>query len=68
MNTAESARTVKLDDYYVILPQVQIPAVEKKYKHVKRLGEFRYDSDTTRRMSKSELARVLKAEGWIQQL
>lgn len=65
VSTAESARTVELNDYYIILPQVQIPAIEKKYKHMKRLGEFRYGSDTTRRMNKSELARVLKAEGWI---
>lgn len=65
VSIAESARTVELDDYYVILPQVKIPAIDKKYKHMKRLDEFRYGSDTTRRMSKSELAKVLKTEGWI---
>lgn len=65
VSETESTRTVEMDEYYIILPQIPIPAIEKKYKDTKRLATFRYGSDTTRRMSKSELARILKAEGWI---
>lgn len=65
VSKAESSRTVEMDEYYIILPQIPIPAVEKKYKDKKRLSAFSYGSDTTRRMEKSELASVLKTEGWI---
>lgn len=62
---AESTRTVEFGDYYVILPQISIPAVEKKYAGKKRLGEFRYASDNTKRIGKKELKKILKNEGWL---
>ena len=62
---AESVRTVEFGDYYVILPQISIPAVDKKYAGRKRLKEFRYSSDTTNRVNKKELGAILKKEGWI---
>ena len=65
ISPAESVRTVAMGNYYVILPQISIPKVERKYKGVKRLGEFRYASDTTRRMTKEEIKKVLKREGWL---
>jgi len=65
VSQAESIRTVDMGSYYVILPQIYIPEVEKKYRNMKRLDEFRYGSDTTRRMSKKELTKVLKSKGFI---
>lgn len=61
----EASRTVQIKNYYIVLPQIPIPKVESKYKNLKRLGDFRYASDTTRRMSKAELKGILKKEGWI---
>lgn len=61
----ESVRTVEIGNYYVILPQIEIPAVQKKYGKLKKLGEIRYSSDTTDRMSKKDLQKVLKTEGWL---
>lgn len=65
VSNAEAVRTVEMEDYYVILPQIFIGAVEEKYRAYKRLNEFRYASDTTRRMSKEELRDVLKEEKWL---
>ena len=62
---SESVRTVDFGDYYVILPQINIKAVEKKYKKMKRLTLFQYGSNTTVRMNKVELTNILKNEGWL---
>lgn len=61
----ESVRTVAMDNYYVILPQIEMPSVTKKYARMKRIGTLRYGSDTTERMSKNDLRLVLKKGGWI---
>lgn len=61
----EGTRTVQMGDYYIILPQIYLPAVEKKYKDMPRLGEFRFSSDTTERMSKDRLREVLRTEGGL---
>lgn len=65
VSKAESIRTVDMGSYYIILPQIYIPEVEKKYRNMKLLDEFRYGSDTTKRMSKNELTKVLKSKGFI---
>lgn len=65
ISPSESIRTVEFGDYYVILPQISIPAVEKKYAGKKTLKEFRYASDTTEQIGKKELRELLKKEGWI---
>lgn len=65
LSTSEAVRSVQYKNYYIILPQIPIPKIENKYKGYKRLGDFRYSSDTTSRMSKNELKSVLKKEGWI---
>lgn len=65
ISEAESARTIEKDDYYIILPQIEIPEVEKKYKNEKRLNSFEYSSKNTERMSKSDLLSILKQEGWV---
>lgn len=65
VSPSEGMRTVQMGNYYVILPQIKIPAVEKKYKSKKRLGKIRYSSDNTRRLKKNELRKILKKEGWF---
>lgn len=65
VSPAESFRTVVTGDYYIILPQIYLPAIEKKYKDMPRLGEFRFSSDTTDRLTKTKLKKILKNEGWI---
>ncbi|KKQ91824.1 MAG: UDP-N-acetylglucosamine 4,6-dehydratase [Candidatus Woesebacteria bacterium GW2011_GWB1_39_10] len=65
ISPAESVRTVEFGDYYVILPQISIPAVEKKYAGKKTLKEFRYASDTTEQIGKKELRSLLEKEGWV---
>ncbi len=65
VSEVEAARTVEMGEYYVILPQVSIAAVEKKYKKMKRLGNFRYTSDNTKRLSKIELKKILKNHKWL---
>jgi len=62
---SESVRTVEFGDYYIILPQIKIEAVEKKYSGMGRLKEFRYSSDTTEQLSKDQLRLILRKEGWI---
>lgn len=61
----ESIRTVEIGDYYVILPQIYLPAIEKRYKGMQRLGEFRFSSDATERLTKGKLREILKREGWL---
>ena len=62
---SESVRTVDFGDYYVILPQINIKAVEKKYKKMKRLEMFKYSSDNTKRLTKQKLKIILTKEGWL---
>jgi len=63
---AETPRTVDIGDYYVILPQIQITAIEEKYKSMnKQSKDFRYTSDVVKRLSKDELKQLLKEQGWL---
>jgi FlaA1/EpsC-like NDP-sugar epimerase len=65
VSISESVRTIEMGEYYVILPQIEIPSVTKKYKKKKRLKAFHYSSDTTKQLTKKELSRILKREGWL---
>lgn len=65
VGSAEAIRTVQMEDYYIILPQISIPAVDRKYKGMKRVGELRYTSDTAERLTKDQLRKILKAKGWL---
>lgn len=65
VSTSESIRTIEMDDYYVILPQIKIDKVEERYKNKKRMHEFEFTSLNTKRINKEELRRILKGEGWI---
>lgn len=65
VSSVEAIRTIEIGPYYVILPQIPIRAIEKKYSGKTRLEEFRYGSDTTERLSKEKLQQILKKEGFI---
>lgn len=65
ISSTESLRTVEAGDYFVILPLLKTPAVEEKYKNMMRINEFHYSSDCVKRISKEELSRILKMEGWL---
>ena len=54
-----------MGQYYIILPQIHIAAIERKYKKMRRLGEVRYSSDTTERMNKDDIKKILQKTGWI---
>lgn len=62
---AESVRTVEMDDYYIILPQINIEAVSKKYAKLKKTKPFEYSSSNTRLLSKKQLHDILLAQNWI---
>jgi UDP-N-acetylglucosamine 4,6-dehydratase/5-epimerase len=64
VSRSEAPRTVEMEDYYVILPQIEIPAVMTKYQQFNKLGEFYYGSDNTRRLDKRELREILSKEGF----
>lgn len=65
ISTSESIRTIEKNNYYVVLPQLLIPSIEKKYKKIPRLRTFRYTSDTTNRLTKTQLTKILKDQKWI---
>lgn len=65
LSVDESSRAIDMDDYYVILPQIPIDAIEKKYKKYPRMSPFLYASNTTKRISKSRLSALLHQEGWV---
>lgn len=65
ISRSESVRTVRLGKYFVILPQITIAKVVKRYKGLKRIGDKPYTSENTRRLTKKELADILKREGWL---
>ncbi|NOS85085.1 MAG: polysaccharide biosynthesis protein [Ignavibacteria bacterium] len=61
----ESIRTIEKENLFIILPQVEIPEVEKKYKNYKNENLFRFSSDTAEKLNKAELKEMLKNEKWI---
>ena len=62
VSESESLRTVDLGDYYVILPQIELPSVLKKYGNAKKIGPVTYASNTTNRISKEKLRDMMKKE------
>lgn len=65
ISASESTRTVRLGKYFVILPQITIPKIERRYKGLKRTRYFAYTSENTRRLTKEQLKSFLKKEGWL---
>ena len=65
VSEVESLRTVDMGSYYVILPQIPLVAVEKKYAGYKKIKPIVYASNTTERISKDMLRSLLEKEGWL---
>lgn len=65
ISMVEAMRTIEIDNYYIILPQILTSSVEKRYKGARRLQAFRYASDTANRLTKAQLAKILQDTGWI---
>lgn len=61
----ESERTVAMGDFYIILPQIALSAIEKKYGVKKGLTKFIFSSNTTTMLNKKELQKILKKENFI---
>lgn len=65
VSPTESIRTIESDKYYIILPQIEMDTVEKKYPKYINTKIFRYSSDTAEEIPHQELKNLLKKEGWI---
>lgn len=65
ISPTESLRTVEKKDHYVVLPQIEVPEIEKKYPKFWNDKMFRFGSDNARRLSKEEIKKLLKTAGQL---
>lgn len=65
VSPTESIRTIEKENLYIILPQVEIKEIEKKYKNYSNKNLYRFSSDTAERLTKPQIKAMLKKEGWI---
>ncbi len=65
ISPTESLKTVERKDHYIVLPQVEIAEISKKYPGFWNEKMFRFSSDTTRRLNKDEIKKLLKSAGWL---
>jgi FlaA1/EpsC-like NDP-sugar epimerase len=57
----ESLRTVELKDYYVILPQIHLDSIEKKYPGFLNPKLFAFSSENAEQLPKAKLADLLRS-------
>ncbi len=62
VSETEAFRTVEEDDFYIILPQINLPATFKAYEKKKRVEFVEYSSDKTRFLQPEEILEVLRRE------
>lgn len=65
VSPTESIRTIEKENLYIILPQVLIKEVEKKYRNYHNKNLYRFSSDTAARLTKPQIKAMLKREKWI---
>lgn len=65
VSPTESIRTIEKENLYIILPQVFIKEVEKKYRNYHNKDLYRFSSDTAERLTKPQIKAMLKREKWI---
>jgi len=65
ISSSESSRTVKMGEFFVILPEIEMPAILEKYGDMMRLQEPRYSSDNAKQLSSEELMQILKSENYL---
>ena len=65
VSPTESLRTLEKEDIYIILPQIRLEAIEKKYPNFINDNIFRFSSDIAKKIDKDSLKELLKKEQWI---
>lgn len=63
IHPTDSLRTIKMKNYFIILPDISIPQTSKKYATEKKAKEFRYSSDTGKMLDKDKLKQILTKTG-----
>ncbi len=61
----EKSRTIEEEDYFVILPNIKISSIEKKYGKDVRGIEREFTSDITRILDKEGIKKMLENDGWL---
>ena len=63
-------RTFETDKYFVILPQIPLKKTEAYYQNKgKSICDFaEYNSNNTHILSKSEIKKMLKIDGWLDRM
>jgi len=61
----ESPRCVESGDYFIILPQIQIPRMEEIYKNKTPINILEYTSENTHLLTEEEIKEILDMEGWL---
>jgi len=62
----ESTRVIEDGKYYIILPMVEIAAIEKQYKGKKTIHLKEYSSETAQHLSEKEIREMLAKDGWLE--
>ncbi|HPN29465.1 MAG TPA: polysaccharide biosynthesis protein [bacterium] len=64
ISVEESARTVKINGYFVLLPRIELN-IFKKYDKLKKIETNEFSSKNAEYFKKSEIIKTLKEEGWL---
>lgn len=62
----EADRVISLKDYFIILPMIEISQIERHYKGVKKVEMGEFNSRQTRRLTKREIKKMLKDNGFLE--
>ena len=61
----EKSRTVEEEEYFIVLPHIKIPAVEKEHKN-KNVGiKEEFTSDNANVLEKEDIKEMLERDGWL---
>ena len=61
----EAPNAIENGEYFIILPHIKLPLVEKKYKEVPRADISEFNSNNAHQLSKKEIKEMLMHEGWL---
>ena len=61
-------RTVEEEDYFIVLPHIDITGVKERYSNNPRVNFEEFTSENTRMMGDEELKQVLLEDGWLEEL
>ncbi|MBR9703236.1 polysaccharide biosynthesis protein [Candidatus Woesearchaeota archaeon] len=61
----ESTNALEQGDYYVILPNIHLPEVQKKYKGMKSVDFKEFNSNNTHLLTYDEIKTMLEKESWL---